>query len=36
MQSILIIDDDVHIGDMLTEVLEQAGYAFSKTSSVTL
>jgi DNA-binding response OmpR family regulator len=27
MKTIAIIDDDIHIGDMLTEVLTQAGYA---------
>jgi DNA-binding response OmpR family regulator len=27
MKTIAIIDDDMHIGDMLTEVLTQAGYA---------
>ena len=27
MKHILIIDDDVHIGDMLTEVLTLEGYA---------
>lgn len=26
MKRIAIIDDDVHIGDMLTEVLTQEGY----------
>jgi DNA-binding response OmpR family regulator len=27
MKTIAIVDDDIHIGDMLTEVLTQAGYA---------
>ena len=27
MKTIAIIDDDIHIGDMLTEVLTQEGYA---------
>ena len=26
MKNIAIIDDDIHIGDMLTEVLRQEGY----------
>ncbi len=40
MYTILIIDDDVHIGDMLTEVLEQNGYgvlrAYSGTEALLL
>ena len=27
MRKIAIIDDDIHIGDMLTEVLVQEGYS---------
>lgn len=29
MKTIAIIDDDIHIGDMLTEILTQEGYTFS-------
>ena len=40
MKTILIIDDDMHIGDMLTEVLEREGYgvlrAYSGTEALML
>jgi DNA-binding response OmpR family regulator len=40
MKTIAIIDDDIHIGDMLTEVLTQAGYvtvrAYSGTEALYL
>ncbi len=40
MNTILIIDDDAHIGDMLTEILEQNGYgvlrAYSGTEALLL
>ncbi len=40
MKTIAIIDDDIHIGDMLTEVLEQNGYgvlrAYSGTEALLL
>ena len=40
MKKIAIIDDDIHIGDMLTEVLAQEGYevlrAYSGTESLYL
>ena len=32
MKTIAIIDDDIHIGDMLTEVLTQEGYAVLRAS----
>ncbi len=35
MEHILIVDDDVHIGNMLTEVLEREGYAVSRAYSGT-
>ena len=35
MKNILIIDDDVHIGDMLSEVLTQEGYQVSRAYSGT-
>ncbi len=35
MKTIVIIDDDVHIGDMLTEVLTQEGYAVLRAYSGT-
>lgn len=35
MKTILIIDDDVHIGDMLTEALGQEGYAVMRAYSGT-
>lgn len=35
MKTILIIDDDVHIGDMLTEALKQEGYAVMRAYSGT-
>lgn len=35
MEHILIVDDDVHIGDMLAEVLKKEGYAVSRAYSGT-
>ena len=35
MKTIAIIDDDIHIGDMLTEVLTQEGYAVLRAYSGT-
>ena len=35
MKTIAIIDDDIHIGDMLTEVLTQEGYAILRAYSGT-
>ena len=35
MKTIAIIDDDIHIGDMLTEVLSQEGYAVLRAYSGT-
>lgn len=35
MKTVLIIDDDVHIGDMLTEALGQEGYAVMRAYSGT-
>ncbi len=35
MKTILIIDDDIHIGDMLTEVLTKEGYAVLRAYSGT-
>ena len=35
MKTIAIIDDDIHIGDMLTEVLAQEGYAILRAYSGT-
>ena len=35
MKTIAIIDDDIHIGDMLTEVLKQEGYAVLRAYSGT-
>ena len=35
MKTIAIIDDDIHIGDMLTEVLSQEGYAVLRAYSCT-
>ena len=35
MKTILIIDDDMHIGDMLTEVLERENYAVLRAYSGT-
>jgi len=33
MKTIAIIDDDIHIGDMLTEILTQEGYAILRAYS---
>ncbi len=35
MKTIAIIDDDIHIGDMLKEVLTQEGYAVLRAYSGT-
>ena len=35
MKTIAVIDDDIHIGDMLTEVLTQEGYAVLRAYSGT-
>ena len=35
MKTIAIIDDDIHIGDMLTEVLAQEGYVVLRAYSGT-
>ena len=35
MKNIAIIDDDIHIGDMLTEVLKQEGYGVFRAYSGT-
>lgn len=35
MKTIAIIDDDIHIGDMLTEILTQEGYAVLRAYSGT-
>ena len=35
MRKIAIIDDDIHIGDMLTEVLVQEGYSVLRAYSGT-
>lgn len=35
MKTIAIIDDDIHIGDMLSEVLSQEGYAVLRAYSGT-
>ena len=35
MKRILMIDDDVHIGDMLDEVLSREGYAATRAYSGT-
>ncbi|MCH5269764.1 MAG: response regulator transcription factor [Lachnospiraceae bacterium] len=35
MKTIAIIDDDVHIGDVLSEILENAGYAVTRAYSGT-
>ena len=35
MKNILIIDDDIHIGNMLAEALEKEGYGVSRAYSGT-
>ena len=35
MKKVAIIDDDIHIGDMMTEVLSQEGYAVLRAYSGT-